>query len=400
MVSRTRGGKGPGRGDDRSPAPGARRADLSTGAALRERVKELTCLYGIAELSGRPDASVQAILQGIAGLLPPAWQYPDITTARVTLDGRSHATPGFREGVGSAQRSELVVNGQSRGFVEVVYNREKPVLDEGPFLKEERNLIDTIARHVSVVIERREASEEQARLQEQLRHADRLATIGQLAAGVAHEINEPLGSILGFAQLAGKHPALPEEVGRDLARIVDSSMRAREIIRKLMTFARQTPPSKNSVDLNELIGDGLTFFEARCAKAGVELVRELDPHLPSVTADSAQINQVIVNLVVNALQAMPRGGTLEVRTRASRGGVELLVSDTGEGMSAEVLGKIFLPFFTTKDVKEGTGLGLSVVHGIVTAHGGSIDVESRPGRGSTFRLRLPAGGGGAGEQGD
>jgi signal transduction histidine kinase len=370
-------------------SPVASRTDLTAAAALRERVKELTCLYGIAELSGRPEASIDEILQGIAGLLPPAWQYPEVATARVMLDGRSHATPGFKEGVGRPQRSELLVNGQARGFVEVVYVEERPVLDEGPFLKEERNLIDTIARHVSVVIERREASREQARLQEQLRHADRLATIGQLAAGVAHEINEPLGSILGFAQLAEKHPSVPAEVSRDLARIVDSSMHAREIIRKLMTFARQTPPAKSSVDLNELIGDGLTFFEARCAKAGVDLVRKLDPQLPSVTADSAQVNQVIVNLVVNALQAMPSGGTLEVITCASDTCVELLVSDTGEGMSAEVRKKIFLPFFTTKDVKEGTGLGLSVVHGIVAAHGGSIDVESRPDQGSTFRVRLP-----------
>jgi signal transduction histidine kinase len=373
--------------------------ELGAELALRERVKELTCLYGIAELSGRPEDSLDEILQGIAELLPPAWQYPEITTARVALDGRSHATPGFAEGVGNAQRSELVVNGQARGFVEVVYAREKPVLDEGPFLKEERNLIDTVARHVSVVIERREAREQQAQLQEQLRHADRLATIGQLAAGVAHEINEPLGSILGFAQLAAKHPEVPGEVAHDLARIVDSSMHAREIIRKLMTFARQTPPSKSSVDLNELIGDGLTFFEARCAKAGVELVRKLDAHLPGVTADAAQINQVVVNLVVNALQAMAGGGTLEVTTRAADGWVELLVSDTGEGMSEEVLEKVFLPFFTTKDVKEGTGLGLSVVHGIVTAHGGSIDVRSRPGRGSTFKVRLPVAGSETGKEG-
>ncbi len=366
------------------------RQDLKTELALRERVKELTCLYGIAELSGRPGAPLDEILQGIAELLPPAWQYPEITTARVVLDNHSHATPAFTEDAGDIQRSELVVNGQPRGFVEVRYTRGKPALDEGPFLREERNLIDTIARHVSVLIERREASEEGARLQEQLRHADRLATIGQLAAGVAHEINEPLGSILGFAQLAGKHPQVPEQVSRDLARIADASLHAREIIKKLMTFARQTPPSKSSVDLNELIADGLTFFEDRCAKAGVELVRKPDPQLSSVTADSAQINQVVINLMVNALQAMPDGGTLEVTTSASTDWVELLVADTGEGMSAEVLEKIFLPFFTTKDVDEGTGLGLSVVHGIVTAHDGSIDVESHPGQGSTFRVRLPA----------
>jgi signal transduction histidine kinase len=256
---------------------------------------------------------------------------------------------------------------------------------------EEERLIDAVAREVALIVERREAAEEKSRLQGQLIHADRLATIGQLSAGVAHELNEPLGSILGFAQLAQKCPDLPRQAEEDMEKIVSASLYAREVIKKLMVFARQMPSNKVLVSLNRVVEDGLYFLEARCAKAGIEVARDLAPDLPEITADPAQLNQVLVNLVVNAVQAMPAGGTLTVSTGRADSSVTLIVGDTGGGMSDEVRAKIFLPFFTTKEVDEGTGLGLAVVHGIVTAHGGSIDVTSRSGQGTRFEVRLPLG---------
>lgn len=357
-------------------------------AALRERIKELTCLYGIAQLVERPNISLKEILQGIVELLPPAWQYPDITSARIILDGVSYFTPSFRE-ARYKQTAAIVVNGERRGAVEVAYTKKKPELDEGPFLKEERSLIYTVARQVALIIEQRHAEEDKAKLQDQLRHADRLATIGQLAAGVAHELNEPLGNILGFAQLAKKCPELPGPALKDVERIVTASLYAREVIKKLMLFARQMPPQKTRVNLNQTVEEGLSFFESRCAKEGIELVRLLSSNLPEITADPAQLNQVMVNLVVNAIQAMPDGGRLMVRTIASEDRVSLIVEDTGVGMSKEVVKQIFLPFYTTKDVGQGTGLGLAVVHGIVTSHKGSINVESKVGIGTKFEIQLP-----------
>ena len=357
-------------------------------AALRERVKELTCLYGIAQIAGRPGISLDAILQGIVELLPAAWQYPEITFATIVLDGRSYSTSGFRE-CRQKQIAEIVVSGAQRGIVEVVYAEEKPELDEGPFLKEERNLIDAIARQVALVVERRQAEEDSSKLQDQLRHADRLATIGVLAAGVAHELNEPLGNILGFAQLAKKCQGLPDSAKHDIEKIESASLHAREVIKKLLIFARQMPPEKRQVNLNHVVEEGLYFFEARCAKAGIELECSLAPGLPEITADAAHLNQVVVNLVMNALQAMPEAGKLTVRTQVCAHDVCLIVEDTGTGMSEEVLERVFVPFFTTKDVGEGTGLGLPVVHGIVTSHGGTIQVESKVGRGTRFEIRLP-----------
>jgi len=360
----------------------------STEAALAERVKELTCLYGIAQVAGQPGITLKEIIQGIVELLPPAWQYPEIAFARIILDGISYTTQGFREGC-QKQTAEIVVDGMSRGVVELVYVEKKPDLDEGPFLVEERNLIDAIARQVALVVERIQVEQDKLNLHNQLLHADRLATIGMLAAGVAHELNEPLGNILGFAQLAKKADEVPGSVKQDIEKIETASLHAREVIQKLLVFARQTPPEKTQVDLNQIVEDGLYFFEARCAKQGVELVRKLSSDLPEITADPAQLNQIIVNLVVNALQAMQEKGKITIQTQVYDRQVCLIVEDTGSGMADDVLEQIFIPFFTTKDVGQGTGLGLPVVHGIVTAHGGSINVESNVGQGSRFEIRLP-----------
>ncbi len=357
-------------------------------SALRERVKELTCLYGIAQLSEKVGISTDEMLQSIVDLLPPAWQYPEITSARITLDGRAYTTEGFK--VSALMQSEdIVVRGEKRGSIEVVYTRETPELDEEPFLKDERRLIETVAGHVGLVIERRKAEEDRLHLEGQLRHADRLATIGQLAAGVAHELNEPLGTILGFAQLVKKGDGPPEQTGKDIERITSAALHAREVVRKLMMFARQMPPNKTRVNLNQLVEEGLYFLESRCAKDGIQLVRSLNPVLPEITADPAQLRQVLVNLAVNAMQAMPKGGTLTISTAAGHDSVLLLVQDTGIGMTEETMKRVFIPFFTTKDVGEGTGLGLAVVHGIVTSHRGTIRVESKVGQGSLFEVELP-----------
>lgn len=355
---------------------------------MRERIKELTCLYGIAQIARQPDKSLGGILQRIVELLPSAWQYPEITSARIMLDGVSYATAGFCQGP-RKQTADIVVSGVSRGVVEVVYVEDKPGFGEDPFLKEERNLIEEVARQVALIIEHRQAEEDKLRLNTQLRHANRLATIGVLVAGVAHELNEPLGNILGFAQLAKKCSGVPASAKQDIGKIEAASLHAREIIQKLLVFARQTPPKKTQVNLNQVVEDGLYFFEARCVKEGVEFVRKLSSDLPEITADPAQLNQLLVNLVINALQAIQGQGKITVQTQSSDRQVRLIVEDTGTGMTDEVLEQIFIPFFTTKDVGQGTGLGLPVVHGIVTAHNGSINVESKVGRGTRFEIRLP-----------
>jgi signal transduction histidine kinase len=371
-----------------APTLGLSLLNQGAQAALRERVKELTCLYGIAQTVERYGTSLDEILNRTVNLLPPAWQYPQITQARILLNEKQYLTPGFKSGL-QKQTADIVVKGIKRGYVEVVYTEKKPIIGEGPFLKEERHLIDTVAKELSLIIERKHSEMDRTKLQEQLLHADRLATIGQLASGVAHELNEPLGNILGFAQLVQKDPELSDQAKKDTEKILNASLHAREIVRKLLIFARQMPTKKTRINLNHVVEDGLFFLESRCQKEGIEIIRLLARDMPEVIVDPSQFTQVLVNLVVNAIQAMPEGGKLTIQTLVGNDCASLIVEDTGVGMSKKILKKIFLPFFTTKDVGQGTGLGLSVTHGIVTSHGGSIKVDSQVGRGSRFEINIP-----------
>ncbi len=356
--------------------------------ALRERVKELTCLYGIANVASRPGILLEDFLREIVVLLPPAWQYPEITQARISLDGRLFTTPYFQEGP-NCQKEEIEINNLKRGSVEVTYLKKMPDFEEGPFLKEERNLINEISRQVGIIVEQWESEQERKKLQEQLRHADRLATVGQLSAGVAHELNEPLAAILGFAQLIKDSQGLPNQTDRDADKIINAALHAREVIQKLMIFTRQMPARKALLNLSQLVKESLYFLESRCEKEGIVMIRRLDDDLPQIFADPSQIYQVLVNLVVNAIQAMPNGGRLTISTSKDAGFVCLVVEDTGVGISPDVQKHLFVPFFTTKDVGQGTGLGLAVVHGIVMDHGGTVHVKSQLSQGSSFEVRLP-----------
>ena len=356
--------------------------------ALRERVKELTCLYGLAKLVTHPGFSLDDVLKETVDLLPPALLYPKEASARIVVDDKTYLTSNFKKSV-QTMMTDIIIQGEKRGFIEIGYTWEKPQLDEGPFLNEERNLIETIAQELAVILEQSRAEKEKTKLQEQLRHADRLATIGQLAAGVAHEINEPLANILGFAQLITKDTTLGEQTNQDIGRIIMATLHAREVIKKLLVFAREATPAKESMNLNELIEDGLRFLEFQCTKNNIELISKLSNDIPAIVADRSQLLQVLINLVVNSVQAMPEGGQLTVSSSKNNDMAILTVEDTGIGMDKETVQNMFNPFFTTKDVNEGTGLGLSVVHGIVKSHGGTIEVDSKPGLGTRFMIKLP-----------
>ncbi len=354
---------------------------------LIERNKELTCLYSMAKIVGQ-NLPLPQMVESITAIIPPAFQYPDITTSIIRLDGHCYGESGEKTD-SSALVENIVVNEIERGNIEVIYSPMNKEKKTPLFLDEERSLLKTIAHHLSLAIDKKEAIDHKAEMVNQLRHSDRLAKIGQLTAGVAHELNEPLGNILGFAQLSTKVNNLPDQVYSDLDNIVKSALHAREIIKKLMFFSRQTPPRETQVNLNRLIEDGIYLFESRCTKNGISVAKNLCGDLPVIKADLSQLQQVFTNLIINAIHAMPEEGKLSIETTFDKDFVYLIVQDSGTGMTSGTLKQIFLPFFTTKDIKQGTGLGLSVVHGIVKAHGGGIDVKSSVGQGAEFKIRFP-----------
>ncbi|HRD94961.1 MAG TPA: ATP-binding protein [Rubrivivax sp.] len=266
-------------------------------------------------------------------------------------------------------------------------------------LHESQRKLSDAARELERKVEERtqqlRAAEAQA-VQQQ-----KLAATGLLAAGIAHELNNPLTGVLTFSCLMRQKMKDGSQEAEDMDLVIRETRRCAGIIRRLLDFARQSPPERAQADLNALVVETARLVERSAQLHGTAITLELDPNLPAVWIDRNHIKQVLMNMFVNAQQATEAGGTIRVSTRrmpepiaAELGGepvemVEIAIQDTGCGIAEQDLGRIFDPFFTSKEVGKGTGLGLSVSHGIVKAHGGAIQVHSEVGRGTLFRIQLP-----------
>jgi two-component system NtrC family sensor kinase len=223
----------------------------------------------------------------------------------------------------------------------------------------------------------------------QLSQSAKLASIGRLAAGIAHEINNPLTGVLTFAHLLQQSDKIDEQSKEDLGVIIRETTRVRGIVRGLLDFARESPPQKQWIDVNDVIMQTTTLVKSQKEFHKVTIVEDLGSGLPSILGDKNQLQQVFLNISLNACEAMEGGGTLKISTALDDGNVHVAFQDTGCGIKEEHLDDIFEPFFTTKPPTKGTGLGLSVSYGIVQRHGGTIEVESAVGKGSTFTVVLP-----------
>jgi PAS domain S-box-containing protein len=228
----------------------------------------------------------------------------------------------------------------------------------------------------------------------QARHVEKLAVLGSLAAGIAHEINNPIGIILSRIELMlmdiGDQGTSAQSAA-DLETLHRQATRLGHIAQGLLSFGRQHQPDRRPVDLSEIVEDTLLLTGKQLGRDGIHIVTDLDPGLPRVWGDATALEQVLMNLLLNGRDAMPTGGTLRIETGPASdqpGAVRLVVADTGVGMTPEVLAKLAEPFFTTKAA--GTGLGLSVSYTIIREHGGTVHTESAPGRGTTFTITLPA----------
>ncbi len=228
------------------------------------------------------------------------------------------------------------------------------------------------------------------RTQQELLQKEKLASMGQLAAGVAHEINNPLGTILLFADVMYKESGEDYSRREDLRMIIDETIRCRKIVADLLNFARQQEVLAQESDINDLLEQVIEGVSHQGSFKSVTIIRQFASALPHIQADPAQLMQVFVNLLNNAADAMPQGGTITISTGlVDSQHLEIKVTDTGCGISEENLGKLFTPFFTTKPVGKGTGLGLSIVYGIIKMHRGQITVHSQVGQGTTFTVALP-----------
>jgi two-component system, NtrC family, sensor kinase len=232
-------------------------------------------------------------------------------------------------------------------------------------------------------------SRELLAMQVRMARTERLASLGMLSAGVAHEINNPLGGVLALTALALEDIPADDPNRESLEEVVRQAQRCKAIVKGLLDFSRQSVSSPEPVELGRAAQEALNLVRPQAAFFNIELVCAFEPNLPPVMADRAELQQVILNIVMNAVQAMDEQGRLTLTTSSSDGFAELAISDTGHGIPPDRIGHVFDPFFTTKDESKGTGLGLSIAYGIVSKHGGTIAVESEVGVGTTFTIRFP-----------
>ncbi len=254
-------------------------------------------------------------------------------------------------------------------------------------LKRSRDAIEEWTQTLEKRVQER--TQELERVQDQLVHAGKMAALGELAAGVAHEINNPLTGVLTFSSLMLKKADENHPWRKDLETIVQQTSRCRNIVKGLLDFARQRKPDKKKWDIHTLIERTLTLVEKQAPFQNITILKEFGPQIPLLFIDGDQVEQVFMNILLNAADAMTEGGTLTIKTGWRDGTAEVVFKDTGPGISREHLPRLFDPFFTTKQTGKGTGLGLAISYGIVQSHGGNIQVESEIGKGATFRVTLP-----------
>jgi len=265
----------------------------------------------------------------------------------------------------------------------------------GPISQSEIGVLQKTFKEMLTSIQERD-KRQRVESETKLLQSEKQASVGKLAGGVAHEINNPLTGIVTFTHMLLRRNDIPEEVRADLETIGQETERVRKIVKGLLDFSRQTELDREPTDLNRLVRQAITLVENQALIKGVNLTFEPGDGLPMVTLDRNQMQSVLLNIIINALDATDPGGSITITTnigistsKPGQKGIEILCTDTGCGIPPENLNRLFDPFFTTKDIGHGTGLGLSVSYGIVERHGGTIWVQSKVGKGSTFKVWLP-----------
>lgn len=375
------------------------RALRSLTHEYRERLKELDCQYGISHIVEQSGGSLERILGETTDLLPGSWEYPDVTCARIVVFEWDCRTPNYAV-TPWRQSAPIVIQGRAAGYVEVGYLEERPPKDEGPFLAQERRLIDNVAERLGRIAERLVTAERlrdhEQQLRERLTHLSRVSTMGEMASSLAHELNQPLTAVATYAQalrrLAAAGTLEDGELLPVLDRIAGEAIRAGNIVHRLKELVRRRETRREPRNVNELIHDVEQLAAADSRLHDAELRLDLTADIPTVNVDGIQIQQVVLNLIRNAVDAMQDTPVVERKVTVHTGlqddeTIFVSVSDAGCGTLEEQRELLFQPFFTTKE--SGLGVGLSISRSIVNAHGGRMWFTPNDDRGTTFWFTLP-----------
>ena len=354
---------------------------------LKERIKELTCLYEVSSIIVNNDyKELDKTLYSIALSVRRALQFNQDTIVEIQ-SSPFHLISSALPRNSVIIESNIKIFNEPKGSIKIHYPAKK--YKEEDFLKEEIILLKTVAVNIGDLLERAAIRENEAVVKRKMEHADRLSILGEITAGIAHELNTPLANILGFAELL-KNKEIPDsQSSKDLEKIINSSIYSREVVKKLMFFACEMPQNMTEVDIVPVVRDAMNLLDSTFNKNEVTYKVQLPKEEVFMKVDTIQLTQVIFNLVLNAIYFSPKDGQIKLRLTQTPTKIVLRICDEGPGIIPENVGKIFQPFFTTKGVGNGSGLGLSVVHGIIKGHRGTIEYKSDNPTGAIFTITFP-----------
>ncbi|GGG50543.1 sensor histidine kinase [Bizionia arctica] len=354
---------------------------------LKERIKELTCLYNVSSFVANSDLdNLDPTWQAIAYSLQEAIRYPDEASVEIKIEDQLISV-GEHSNNHVYIVSAIKVFNKPIGSVKAGYPKLK--YNEDSFLNEEIQLINKIAQEIGNLIERKHIIENEAFSKRQMERADRLGILGEITAGIAHELNTPLANILGYTELLKEQFKDNKPVNSDLDKIINSAIFSREVVKKLMFFSCDMPHQMELRNIVPIIQDAIGLLNPNFNKKNLSCQLQIDKEEILLRVDAIQLTQVIFNLVINAIYFSPQNGFIKILVSDTGKNVLLRISDEGPGIKKANSENIFNPFFTTKPVGDGSGLGLSVVHGIVKSHKGSIKFEDNSPKGTIFTILLP-----------
>ena len=406
--------------------------------ALNERVKELRCIYDIADIAERPGMTLEKLYQEAAGILPKGWQYPETTCARISINGKMFETENCRDTPWKLS-SDIKVLGARAGRVEIAYLEERPELDEGPFLREERLLVDAVAEQLGAITERKQAEKElrkhrdhlgelvdsrtnelakanqllQGEIIERKRAEEKLQELYQLEQRLRRELEEQMGQRVEFTRALVHELKTPLTPMRAASELLIAECREDPWLSLAEKINRGTLNLNRRIDeLLDLAKGEIGMLELKCClvdplqllrevadyvtpetdRRGHSLVLDLPPSLPALWCDQDRLRQVVLNLLNNAFKFTPRGGRITLRAGQKDGSLRVEVQDTGCGISKDQKKQLFKPYHQLASDKEhfgGLGLGLALCKTLVELHGGQIWVESQMNKGSSFIFAIP-----------
>ena len=356
----------------------------TTEEKLQERIKELSCLYQISStlLKG---SSVTEIIGQVCLTLKQAWQFSDDAVVELKIEQHGYITDPLPQQT-VFQHIDILIFGKICGYINVHYDKSR--YTDKHFLEDEQKVLEIVAAEVSYYYEKQLSKEKIALLQRSAERADRLSILGEITAGIAHELNTPLGNILGFAEFINERTN-DQQIKQDSAKVIKAAIYSREIVKKLMFFSCDMPQHMEYILIKPIVEQALSLLAPNFAKAGLRYALRIDNPDLKVQLDPIQFTQLLFNILVNAIYVAPSDTVISMALYNDDSHYIIEIADQGPGIPEEIRSRIFEPFFTTKPFGEGTGLGLSVVHGIIKSHHGDITTYDNTPNGTVFKIKLP-----------